>query len=315
MRGGPSHAAPSASLADSLLEQLKSRQVLAGVEEVLRTADTSRYYERDFSKERRLAISMRAKVARRDGDACVRTQQCPTQPAFQLAALPDDALALVLSQMHPVDILRASSTSRGWRLAAPRPYLWRTVALSFHIELPPPRRPGGSTRLSTNLKRAFFTSYVRAKKTERMETERAAWQIWLALHRSDCVALVKKSYRRHPQLATHRISFYADRTLATLAAWRGRVRVLAFLLEKCGADVNAADELGFTALMMASWAGRLATVRYLLTDAPIRPDLTLIGIPPQSSSCGGRGPFTAEVWAQRKGFGAVSKLLQAAGEG
>ena len=97
-----------------------------------------------------------------------------------------------------------------------------------------------------------------------------------------------------------------------LAAWRGRVRVVAFLLEQCGANVNATDDLGFTALMMAAWAGRLPTVRYLLTNAPDRPDLTLEGIPPQSSSCGGRGPFTAEVWTRRKGFAAIANMLQAA---
>lgn len=250
-----------------------------------------------------------AKVARR----CDRgTGVAPG--AFQLAALPDDALALVLQQLHPTDILRAGSTSRGWQLDASRPQLWRAVAMGFRVELPAPRRAGGSTRLSANLKRAFFASYVRARKAERMETERAAWQIWLKLHRSDCEALVKKASSQHPLLATHRISFYADRTLMMLASWRGRVRVVAFLLEKCGADVDAADDLGFTALMMAAWAGRLPTVRYLLTEAPTRPDLTLTGIPPQSSSCGGRGPFTAEVWARRKGFTAIANLLQAAGE-
>ena len=134
----------------------------------------------------------------------------------------------------------------------------------------------------------------------------------MKLHRSDCEALVKKAHSQHPLLAMHRISFYADRTLMMLAAWRGRVRVVAFLLEQGGANVNATDDLGFTALMMAAWAGRLPTVRYLLTKAPDRPDLTLEGIPPQSSSCGGRGPFTAEVWARRKGFAAIANMLQAA---
>ena len=233
-------------------------------------------------------------------------------PVFQLAALPDDALALILQQLHPVDILRASSTSRTWWLNAPRPHLWRAVATSFGVELPATHRAGGSTRLSANLRRAFFLSYVRVKKAERIATERAVWQIWLKLHRSDCEALVKKAHCQHPLLAEHRISFYADRTLLMLAAWRGRVRVVRFLLEQCGADVNAADDLGMTALMMAAWSGRLQVVRYLLTDAPARPDLTPTGIPPQSSSCGGRGPFTAEVWATRKGFAAIAKLLQAA---
>eukprot|EP01043_Picozoa_sp_COSAG02_P055090 COSAG02_NODE_6337_length_3641_cov_1.518351_3_plen_274_part_00 len=252
-----------------------------------------------------------AKVARYGPEELPDSLTRPA-PAFQLAALPDDALALIFQQLHPTDILRACSTARAWRLDAPRPQLWRAVAMSFSVELPGARRAGGSTRLSANLRRAFFLSYIRVQKAERVETERAVWQIWLKLHRSDCEALVKKAHCQHPLLVEHRISFYADRTLIMLAAWRGRVRVVQFLLEQCSADVNAADGLGFTALMMAAWAGRLPVVRYLLDDAPTRPDLTLTGIPPQSSSCGGRGPFTAEVWARRKGFAAIANLLQAA---
>jgi hypothetical protein len=266
-----------------------------------------------------------AKLARRDSSCApaaadggaatpaAAAERLPTAfGLFQLAALPDDAVALVLQRLHPMDMLRASAVSRGWRLAADRPHLWRTVAVEFNVELPAPRRRGGATRLSANLMRAFFSGYVRVKKAERLETERAAWRIWLKLHRSDAVALVKKEHVQHPLLASHRIRFYAERTLAMLAAWRGRTRVVAFLLEDCSADIDAQDDLGFTPLMMAAWAGRTATVKYLLNDAPSQPKLSLAGIPPQSSSCGGRGPFTAEVWARRKGFDAIANMLQAA---
>jgi hypothetical protein len=34
-----------------------------------------------------------------------------------------------------------------------------------------------------------------------------------------------------PQLATHTLSFFADRTLVFLAAWRGRLRVVRLLAD------------------------------------------------------------------------------------
>lgn len=44
----------------------------------------------------------------------------------------------------------------------------------------------------------------------------------------------------------------------------------------------------------------------------MQPDLTLKGVPPQSSSCGGRGPFTAEVWARRKGYDDIANMIRTA---
>lgn len=189
-----------------------------------------------------------------------RPQQSESRP-FQLAALPDDALARVLIELHPAGMLAASATCATWGLAANREQLWRALGSSFKVDLPPPRRAGSSTRHSANLKRAFFSGWVRMKKAERLATERACWRIWLKLHKSDAVALVKREHAMHPELHSHPISFYSERRLAALAAWRGRVNVVKHLLAECGADVNAADELGFTPLMMASWAGRPAVVR------------------------------------------------------
>ena len=53
-------------------------------------------------------------------------------------------------------------------------------------------------------------------------------------------------------------------------------------MEDCGADVNATDDHGFSPLLMAAWAGRLAAVEWLLTREDL--ELGLEGVPPQSSS-------------------------------
>ena len=42
---------------------------------------------------------------------------------------------------------------------------------------------------------------------------------------------VRKALLTTPQLATHTLSFFADRTLVFLAAWRGRLRVVRLLAD------------------------------------------------------------------------------------
>ena len=249
---------------------------------------------------------------------------------FALGALPDDALSLVLRHLSSKELVAASATCKNWYLA-PDLSVWVGLASKFGVVLP---TAGGArrqnTRLSTNLKRAFFAGLARVRKVEALQCDRMAWKIWLALHKADGVTGVKRAVAALPKLASHRISFYEGRTLAMLAAWRGRLGVLQFLVEQCGADPDAEDQLGFTPLMMAAWANRPAVVKYLLqlgwetrqtaprgevitTPVPVmastiqaraglpRVRLDTEGRPPLSSSCGGKGSKTALAWAHRKG--------------
>ena len=146
----------------------------------------------------------------------------------ELGALPDGPLAQILSALHPRDVLRANACCRSWRLGAERAELWRLVAVSRGVELPGALGGGSGrrTRLSANLKKAFFVGYVRMRKAELRMCDRRGWEIWMKLHKSDCLSLTKKAIAAHPSLPGHRIGFYAERTLAMLAAWRGRLKVL-----------------------------------------------------------------------------------------
>ena len=148
--------------------------------------------------------------------------------SLELGALPDGPLAQILSVLHPRDVLRANACCRSWRLGAERAELWRLVAVSRGVELPGALGGGSGrrTRLSANLKKAFFVGYVRMRKAELRMCDRRAWEIWMKLHKSDCLSLTKKAIAAHPSLPGHRIGFYAERTLAMLAAWRGRLKVL-----------------------------------------------------------------------------------------
>ena len=59
------------------------------------------------------------------------------------------------------------------------------------------------------------------------------------------------------------------------------------------------DRGGFTPLLMAAWCGQVDVTRLLLNaGAPIDD----VGVPPLTSSCGGKGPFDAATWAERKGY-------------
>ena len=59
------------------------------------------------------------------------------------------------------------------------------------------------------------------------------------------------------------------------------------------------DRGGFTPLLMAAWCGHEdLTMQLLIAGAPTDD----VGVPPLTSSCGGKGPFDAATWAERKGY-------------
>eukprot|EP00051_Salpingoeca_urceolata_P017542 m.239998 g.239998 ORF g.239998 m.239998 type:complete len:173 (+) comp18985_c1_seq2:1829-2347(+) len=132
------------------------------------------------------------------------------------------------------------------------------------------------------------------------------WKLWQRLHRCDCAAQVSDAIQSAQCTTDHRLHFYENRTLLMLAAWRGRLRCVTALVMSFHADINARDNLGFSPLMFAAWAGQSRVVSFLVSCGA---DTAFAGRPPMTSSCGGRGPFTALVWAQRKGFQFIENIL------
>ena len=94
--------------------------------------------------------------------------------------------------------------------------------------------------------------------------------------------------QRHPS--------HGGATLLHLAALHNRTRCVRVLVD-FRADVDALDDLNMSPLAVGAWAGNEQVVRMLL-DAGASLDAR--GIPPMSSACGGKGPYTAEEWARRK---------------
>ena len=147
---------------------------------------------------------------------------------------------------------------------------------------------------------------LRQRRSTRLACDGAAWKLWLKFHSRDHQALLRRKLTDLPSLPRHRLTFYADRTLAMLAAWRGRLKCLK-LLHSHGADLNAEDANGFTVLMFAAFFNHLPCVKYLLRNGV---DLQRQGEPPVNSSCGGHGSKTALEWAHRKNFTDIVNALQ-----
>ena len=145
------------------------------------------------------------------------------------------------------------------------------------------------------------------------------------LRKSDCVSYIRKKLD-----STKRITFTAKmivnravptlfhRTVLHLACWWGRRKSVQMLLTVFQASLSITDDLNATPLLIAAWAGQTGVVKDILIHLrqelqfdphKLRDYLEQRGAPPLTSSCGGKGPKTALVWAYRKGFKNVTHLI------
>lgn len=90
------------------------------------------------------------------------------------------------------------------------------------------------------------------------------WRFYKALEAGD-LDFVKQAMSRWDISPNWRFngSFYHNVTPLMVAAKRGHVQVVQFLLD-AGAEINAQDDLGMTALMYATQAGQIPVVQALL---------------------------------------------------
>eukprot|EP00038_Savillea_parva_P012130 m.202447 g.202447 ORF g.202447 m.202447 type:complete len:247 (-) comp21775_c0_seq1:192-932(-) len=231
-----------------------------------------------------------------------------------LARLPDELLVVLLCDLPLRDIANASAVCRSWYLDCDRIGLWAALGHAYGVKLPRAGPNRQSTRQSSNPKMAFFKSVTAKNRADKALLDRIVWSIWLNLHRRDCAGFVRRAMANSPgrfghRLLTHRLAFYGGRSLAMLAAWRGRLRTLKLVHAHAGLHpLTEEDDHGFSPLAFAAWAGHRHVVMWLVAQEGI--NLTASGTPPMTSSCGGRGPYTADVWAERKGFHDIADLIR-----
>lgn len=122
------------------------------------------------------------------------------------------------------------------------------------------------------------------------------------------------------------VDLYAGIQLGDLmlhAAYKQRWKCLKFFITELRVDKNYESKSGgATVLIIAAWAGKVDIVKWLLSlpDNESNPlNIFTQGELQYTSACGGAGPYTARVWAQRKalvcgfdnpGFKACEVLLK-----
>ena len=108
----------------------------------------------------------------------------------------------------------------------------------------------------------------------------------------------------------HQAVFMGHMSALHLAALWQRIKCFKHLCEHEGANVRVSDTGGFTPLLCAAWTGNLDLLEYLFSreDFDVS-ELEQTGIPPLTSSCGGKGPYNCYVWAYRKGHDSVAEAI------
>jgi hypothetical protein len=266
-----------------------------------------------------------------------------------LDRLPEEILVHILTiiiseqQQQPLeDVVKdLSCVCRSWSQmldsTPQRDRFWMLLATSQGFSI-------GHRRSRNTAKKMFFRRYREVQQAKKHDMDKKIHKLARRLEKNDCVALIRKSISTVTPSSSptttissstsivHRAVPSMDhRTLLHLACWWGRIKTVKMLLNDCQASLFVQDDLNATPLLMAAWAGHSTVVQVLLTHLKGRqccgpeedlPQTKLLlqdyihqkGIPPLTSSCGGRGPKTALVWAYRKKFPVVVKLLMQAAD-
>jgi len=223
-----------------------------------------------------------------------------------LPLLSDDLLLLVLESCD-LPTLRAVCSSH--RMDGTRgETFWYGLASHHGLHM---QRTTRGLRSRTNLRQTLFANLATQAVRRAVQADQVVWALWMQLHKTDVAAAIRRAFERTPDLSVdHCLTFYHGSTLLHLAARRGRLRCVRQLLDVHGATLNVQDDGGFTPLCLAAWSGRLGVVRELIRRGA---DVTVAGTPPQSSSCGGKSAMAADVWAERKGFADIAKVIRQVG--
>ena len=237
-----------------------------------------------------------------------------------LELLPEEILINILSRLEPIEetltVLPLVCRSWAQTFGPEKDRFWLLLATNI-LGL----TSRGQRRCCRNSKKAFFKRYFQQKVAKLQEADRKVLMLTTKrLANNDCTAYIRKQIKANPGLVNHKVSSHEHRTLLHYACWYGRVKTVQFLVQDdCRASIWELDDSHASPLLIAAWAGKTKVVRLLLSlllseDSNRQQDyLNQKGVPPLTSSCGGKGPKTALCWARRKGFIDIVRLLERAG--
>ena len=238
--------------------------------------------------------------------------------------LPDELLVTILSSYVGSSLLQDTLSAlpcvcRSWAQTLEKVEFWRLLGQKHNIIIRPRCR---------NPKQFFWRRRHQLQTAMEDEADRTLLQWKQRLIKKDCVAYIRKQLTSIPDASLrhtllHRaVPSEEHRTLLHTAAWHGRPAVIRLLLQEYHLSPCVEDNHHATPLLMAAWAGHERAVAILLEcilndHKETHPVLVLAylqqkGVPPQSSSCGGKGPKSALEWATRKGFTSIVQQLETA---
>ena len=232
------------------------------------------------------------------------------------ACLPEELLLLVARYLPPrslaallqVDRLRDYSDNFWRELATYKPVLLDNTCGHAAGAQANPAQP--ALRLSRSQTNSWRTC-LKTLRQRRDMLKQGVDDIAVACFGRDAVRLLRQfmvdfpEFKEEASMRLH-VTVPFRGTLLHVASRRNRRETLRELIQ-IGADLDIQDENGLTPLAGASWAGHVKCVFDLLyAGADLRPQ----GTPPMTSSCGGKGPYDAETWAQRKGLVEILKMLE-----
>lgn len=213
-----------------------------------------------------------------------------TAPGLSLLDLPEAILLIICSEyLSSVEVVSSFGSLSSSISGGPAFHgFWTHLYLKV-TRTPPPAKFGRSSRSQRHPRLAYF-SFIR------MSWVRQQSQAIRLLEREDTPkklkAVISPGVFSGDQLAG----------LMMLACYCRRSRCVKSIIADFHADYNAVSS-GGTVLIVSAWQGDVAMVRWLvrLSVAKRRPlELDTAGALIKTSSCGGRGPFTAKEWAKRK---------------
>ena len=219
-----------------------------------------------------------------------------------LASLPEDVLARSLGFVRVEELARLSEVSPNARAALgdARRALWFGLFAAHGLRRPSER----SRRAHAHPRRGFFAAYRGALPNLLV----LSLNVWRCLRSRDSPADLARLLPPPARFAIDTRFPDTGNTALLVACGLSRARCVRFLVQERRADANVPNHEGWTCLCAAAWRGDRALVRWLVANVPCL-ELDAKGRPPQTSSCGGTGPFDAQTWATRKGFAPIARII------
>ena len=215
---------------------------------------------------------------------------------MDLARLPTEVTARVVSQLPVQTLIRLALVCRAWRQLCCDDELWTSVWL-LRDRVPKPRRPRGTVHA------ALCKAELAARWRQTLANDELLRKCYLMLCQSDCPQRIRSELSRVSAAAldiNHRHSLMERNTLANLAARCGALRCLKLLATAFLAQLDIPDDGGFTPLINAAWRGDTRMVRWLLSQ---RVDIAAKG------TSLGKGPADAAAWARLRGHDELAAII------